>query len=310
MSKKTIYLVGILLVILVGMWAQYFFCCATSCEEKCNSSATANESDNSLNNDLHFLPGFNFNSNTDSFRCKDNFSFLNADYKLITPFSDSINLGIEKLKNYLNNSDAKFAIVGNYNPKEENNSIFPDLGLARATAVKNYLVTKGIDENKLVVTSVQNKKLSIADTIFSSTEFTNWIETPEEANTETSALNWNTIRDEINANPVRVYFETGQSTISLTQEQKVQIKKIIDYVTTVPNSKIVVEGHTDATAGVKMSNLEYSKNRANFLKSYLVSNGLSENKIITVGKGESMPIADNTTDEGKAKNRRAEIKIE
>lgn len=309
MTKKTIYLLGIVITILIGMWLQHHFCCSEGCcEQKCSDEQTTTVVDDSPLETLSFLPGFRFNADGGSFSCNDNFKFLNADFKLITPVSDSINLGIEKLKSILENSDTKFSVIGNYNPEEGNNSVFPDLGLARATAVKNYLVSKGIDESRLMAVSRQNTSLSINDTIFSSTELALWIDAPQSDTSE--EVDWNKIKAEINANPVRVYFKTGESTINLTQEQKVKIKSIIDYVMNVPNSKISVVGHTDNVVGATISNLEYSKKRAAFVKDYLVSNGISESSIVAEGKGETQPIASNDTEEGRATNRRVEILIQ
>ena len=60
---------------------------------------------------------------------------------------------------------------------------------------------------------------------------------------------------------------------------------------------------------MRHTNQYYSEQRAQFAKAYFVSNGIPENKIEVSGKGELQPIADNSTEVGRAKNRRTEITI-
>lgn len=69
---------------------------------------------------------------------------------------------------------------------------------------------------------------------------------------------------------------------------------------------IEVIGHTD-DVGDDDYNLELSEQRAQSVRDSLVDSGINASKIVTVGAGESMPIASNTTDEGRAQNRRVEI---
>ncbi|MFZ1581419.1 MAG: OmpA family protein, partial [Saprospiraceae bacterium] len=71
---------------------------------------------------------------------------------------------------------------------------------------------------------------------------------------------------------------------------------------------ISLTGHTD-DVGSDASNILLGRKRADIVKSYLVAQGVSVSKINVDSKGESMPVAENTTDEGRAKNRRTELKI-
>jgi len=75
-----------------------------------------------------------------------------------------------------------------------------------------------------------------------------------------------------------------------------------------PNSLIDVYGHTDST-GSDQYNLDLSQRRADAVANYLVMRGVSRARIQTQGYGERYPIADNSTPEGRARNRRVEIKI-
>ena len=75
-----------------------------------------------------------------------------------------------------------------------------------------------------------------------------------------------------------------------------------------PNSLIDVMGHTDST-GSDQYNLDLSRRRAESVANYLTSRGVSRARIETIGYGEQYPVADNTTESGRAQNRRVEIRI-
>ncbi|MDN3550580.1 OmpA family protein [Mucilaginibacter aquaedulcis] len=74
------------------------------------------------------------------------------------------------------------------------------------------------------------------------------------------------------------------------------------------NTNILIVGHTDDT-GSDSHNQDLSVRRAESVKSYIVADNVSGSRLTTSGKGESEPIADNTTAAGRAQNRRVEIVI-
>ncbi len=76
-----------------------------------------------------------------------------------------------------------------------------------------------------------------------------------------------------------------------------------------PNSKIVVEGHTDSQGGVPY-NQDLSQRRAQSVRDYLVSRGIASDRVTAQGFGSSRSIADNTSAEGRANNRRVEIVVQ
>lgn len=75
------------------------------------------------------------------------------------------------------------------------------------------------------------------------------------------------------------------------------------------DAHMVVEGHTDAK-GSETYNLDLSARRAQAVRSYLVSQGISENRIRSEGLGFTRPVADNKSAEGRANNRRVEIVVQ
>ena len=308
MSKNTRYLLGILATILLGSWLYTIFCCNCCTVENQPSSKEGNTTENKAVEDtIVESNGFHFSTPDVSYNCNANFNFLNANFSVLKPVSDSINLGISKLKDVLEKKNNIVKIIGFYDNKETNNSIFPNLGLARANAVKNYLMDKGISEKNIEISEQLQEKLVVkGDTVIVPIDF-QLIGINENLTIE---KDWQTIKKNLNASPLILYFNTGQSTINLTSSQKKHIAEIIDYINHVEGSKISITGHTDNDPGVRNTNQYYSEERAKFAKKYFVSNGIPEDKIIASGKGESNPIADNTTEEGRAKNRRTEITIQ
>lgn len=94
----------------------------------------------------------------------------------------------------------------------------------------------------------------------------------------------------------------------LSEDAKGILDKLIPVIEDVPDTKLKIIGHTDNIGG-KSYNDNLSLNRAKSVASYLSAGGIDRNSIIEQGKGFSQPVADNTTEQGRAKNRRVEIFI-
>lgn len=94
----------------------------------------------------------------------------------------------------------------------------------------------------------------------------------------------------------------------LSEDAKGILDKLIPVIEDVPDTKLKIIGHTDNIGG-KSYNDNLSLNRAKSVVSYLSAGGIDRNSIIEQGKGFSQPVADNTTEQGRAKNRRVEIFI-
>ncbi len=87
-----------------------------------------------------------------------------------------------------------------------------------------------------------------------------------------------------------------------------ELNRLADFLKKNPALKIEISGHTD-NSGKADKNLTLSQNRANSVKSYLLKLGCSDNLLIAKGYGQNKPIAENTNDDNKAKNRRVEFKV-
>ena len=108
--------------------------------------------------------------------------------------------------------------------------------------------------------------------------------------------------------PVRLnnlFFNSGKSDLlpSSVPELK-RVAKIIQK----ENLKVEISGHTDNVGDTKM-NQKLSEDRANSVKVFLISEGVAENLLTTIGFGESKPVESNNTTRGKSKNRRVELRF-
>ena len=103
-----------------------------------------------------------------------------------------------------------------------------------------------------------------------------------------------------------IYFDTEKFNINSASQKT--LDKLAGIFKEYPNTNILVEGHTDS-AGSDAYNLTLSKNRAQAVTNYLVTKGVPKERFDTKWYGESQPKHDNTTAEGRAKNRRVELAI-
>ena len=103
-----------------------------------------------------------------------------------------------------------------------------------------------------------------------------------------------------------VYFDTGKATLKPSSFKSLNnLVKVLK-----ANKKLIIEigGHTD-NVGSQETNKALSQKRADSVKKYLVSKGVSATQIKTKGYGDTQPVAYNNTPEGRQKNRRTQVTI-
>ena len=104
----------------------------------------------------------------------------------------------------------------------------------------------------------------------------------------------------------QVYFESNAAILQAISS--VELDALVSYLKNTLNAQILIEGHTDNTGTSAQNNL-LSLQRANAIGDYLQQKGIVTNRIQRKGLGSTMPIADNKTAEGRAKNRRTNFTI-
>ncbi len=101
-------------------------------------------------------------------------------------------------------------------------------------------------------------------------------------------------------------FETGKAT--LQPESYAVLDELVAYLVRKDDEKIELGGHTD-NVGSAASNLKLSLDRANTVRAYLLTKGIDPDRVTAKGYGMTQPIADNKSEDGRALNRRTEVKI-
>jgi len=101
-----------------------------------------------------------------------------------------------------------------------------------------------------------------------------------------------------------ILFDTGKDTIK--PESEPLLAEIVTLMKSNPGLKISIEGHTD-NVGQPKTNQQLSQKRADSVKKWLVKNGVEAGRLLTKGWGDTKPVADNRTEDGRAKNRRVEL---
>ncbi|MGJ8591261.1 MAG: OmpA family protein [Aquaticitalea sp.] len=103
-----------------------------------------------------------------------------------------------------------------------------------------------------------------------------------------------------------VYFDTAKYNIN--SNSQTTLNKLTNVFKEYPDTNILVVGHTDSV-GSDADNMTLSKNRAQAVTNYLTGQGLSSGRFTTNWFGETQPMHDNSTAEGRAKNRRVNVAI-
>ncbi|MEN8121068.1 MAG: OmpA family protein [Bacteroidota bacterium] len=111
---------------------------------------------------------------------------------------------------------------------------------------------------------------------------------------------------------IKITFDSGLlygvNSYTLRSDSKKNLEDLAVVLNKYEDTEILIEGHTDNT-GSDETNQTLSVNRSSSVKSYLTSKNVDLTRLITVGYGESQPVADNSTAEGRQENRRVEVAI-
>ncbi|MEX0290182.1 MAG: OmpA family protein [Flavobacteriaceae bacterium] len=303
MTKTTTNLIGIIIVILAGIYFYVMYCSECNAENQ-KEAAVESEMVKPTVPEATSYP-FSFSDGDFAYNLKDNFNFNVSSASFLEPLSQNVKDAIVPgLKNFLTeNANKVINIVGLYKNDEKNPTAFPNLGFARANAVKNYFISQEISsdqiniDGKLMPDMVAEGKIFLGPVGYSLGEKSATLEE------EMSAL-----LQKIMADPLVLYFDTGEATINLNASQRQKVADISRYLDKVKGARCDVIGDTD-NVGKRRDNIRLGQERADFIKSYLANNGIAATKIKADSKGPRDPIASNDTEEGRAKNRRTVVTL-
>lgn len=130
-------------------------------------------------------------------------------------------------------------------------------------------------------------------------------EEPKAAPAPVVTETWKTLLEDKPVHIEGANFDTNSAKLRSTSIQK--LDEVVGFAGKYKDAKLEVSGHTDSR-GTKAYNQKLSEKRAASVKAYLVKKGVAGNRIATKGYGFDQPMADNKTAEGRAQNRRVDIR--
>ena len=214
MTKTTTNLLGIIITILAGTYFFVMYCseCGTGTEK---ATPVEKQVVAPAEPEATSYP-FAFSDGEYAYNVNDNFNFNVSSSSILTPLSGKVEDGISSLKSFLaDNAGKVINVIGYYTNDETNDSAFPNLGLARANAVKNYFVSKEIPSAQINTMGKLMDDMISEDNVYLGPISYGIEDKAEDADAELESL-----YEKITANPLVLYFETGQAAINLTPEQR------------------------------------------------------------------------------------------
>lgn len=209
-----------------------------------------------------------------------------------TSFKDSI-------FNYLNNNQNKqLQLIGWYKDGEwKNNNDSLNLGIDRANHIKNILIKYGINANKISVKGARHDYNYTTGTYKGGMELFFKEISKTKAQEIDNGITNKTLYTKFNSRK----FIPNNTMLTYTADLK-------NYLQEHPSKSVKITGHTDSV-GDEEANEVIGRDRAINVMNHFISQGIPNTKLKAASKGELAPIADNNTNEGRAKNRRIEITI-
>jgi OOP family OmpA-OmpF porin len=239
---------------------------------------------------------------------------------------NSLGGSLESMITYLKaNPDRTVEVIGYYSSTETNTTTFPNLGLARAEGVKQYLLQQGIPASSLTTSGIE-RKLSFntakGDSLYGGIDFAfmgradapvaDTVTAPvpvtiAEATTEKELAETQKFTSVFK--PIDLYFPLGGANYIKTDETKKFFDEATAYLSAHKDKKLLLTGYTD-NSGPDEVNLRLSRDRANQVKSKLQKSGIPADQIVVSAKGEEEPKADNSTLSGRKANRRVMVVVQ
>lgn len=242
---------------------------------------------------------------------------------------------LDSMATYLqNNPDRQLTLTGYYTAAEAYSGPFPNLGIARAEAIKELLIQRGVPAASLLTVGVERADLTFnaagdsvnagvlgsfgAKVVAAQVDSTASASVAAPTTTSVAATSATPVTEEALAKaekyesvfkPIDLYFPSASSDYIRTEETKKFFKEAIRYLKTHKDKNLVLTGYTDSQGSDDL-NLQLSKKRANAVKQRLLSQGVGSSQIESSGKGEADPKASNDTESGRKANRRVTVVVQ
>ncbi len=281
MTRRSLLITWLLITALCSLFA-YLFCCNSSGASAMDKHAAHQNSQFTVAGDSGFSATCGYGQ------------FKRSSFELIKSIDPDC---MQQLADYLQSNPNQLATIeGFYAESEENNSIYQNLGLARAAHIKSILVNQyGVNENQIATTSsLVGEEALVNDELLNGYSLQlEKLKVEEQAEPE----------DSYSGEEIVLHFNSGSQEPNMDEQIRKQFASLLAYLEQHPNNNLMVTGHTD-TKGSSELNQELGQQRANQVKQYLIKNGITAERIETKSMGESMPVS--TID---AENRRVTVTI-
>ncbi|WP_108868400.1 OmpA family protein [Aquimarina aquimarini] len=211
-------------------------------------------------------------------------------------FIPTILQGFSKnIADYLGQHQDQELIISGYENTTENKDS-TGLGISRANFIKDILINAGVNGDRIITQATPKDYMYSddgnynggIDLQFNTLDKSRLIEVEKSIATRT------------------LYSNFGEKTFKPDATLSNYALELKNYLNKYSEKSVLITGHTD-DIGNEESNLWYGQQRANNVRDYLISQGISKDKIKALSKGESNPIAPNDSEENRTKNRRIEI---
>lgn len=227
----------------------------------------------------------------------DNLLFAKSACEYQSPLSDDLMMVFKNTVQHLNdNPTRKLELTGLYENEEGNNcGDYSDLGIARAERVKALLIEMGGPEGRIDLEASDLRDLQDYDEMVVGGVDYNFSEI--------------TVEEGLRAEGIILRFATNKQEINLDAQQQNYFERLKAYLAQNPDARASVTGHTD-DRGNDRGNIRLSRKRSEFVRDYMIDQGIPKNQIVNEGMGPDVPVSTNDTDEGRALNRRVEITLQ
>lgn len=305
--NKTSSLILLILSLLIWVFSAWYY--AGNCCGSGDSGSSAGAA--LLQGENPYCGPWNVSDGTDFDLASDRFLRFARGEATVLDYSDDLNSLLNRLADYLiEHPNRQLTVTGIYDKDEEYDGESTNLGFARAESVRGILTgSLGVPDDQIISESDFTEGTAFyKDTLCHGAEFT-FTGEPNADSDVNAAPSAEAICSELEQDGLILYFEFSSADDSnFAEKDRNYLNALINCLGTLENAKIKVEGHTDDVGG-SGNNQILSRARARKIRSYLSANGISEDRISIKGYGEDYPVADNDSDEGRAKNRRVEIKL-
>ncbi len=254
------------------------------------------------------LPHFSYSDSRINIPDAEGFGFEKSSDKLVA--GNGADIYWQEIANSLSqNKGKKLYLQGSYADTEKNTTKFANLGIARAEAIKQLLITKGAPAAAIVTSGMKTEGAFFAgNTYVGGVNFLTQAPAPAPNTAQVATPSKVAQGAGILIQPLNLYFATSAKDIKMTAQVKAYFDELKTYLAKNPTANVSVLGFTD-NQGDSLKNVALSASRAEMVRDFMLTKKFDAQRLVVRGKGSLRPIGNNETEAGRAQNRRVEVRL-